>query len=914
VSTTYSPKVELYLNGAWVNVSSDVLYDSRLTMTRGRQDEGGRGQPSTCTFTLDNSATGGNDNYTPDYALGTYYGSFGRNTPVRVSLPYSRGMRLITDSSNFGFSVTPDSAALSIAGDLDVRADIYLRSWKRAPLVQPITKVGSYTFYVQNGNLRLRWIDSGSVATSAYSTLPVPLYGPGRMSIRATLDVDNGAGGSTVTFYYSTTPGTAGPWTTLGTAVVNTGVTSIIDTTSGVYTYSGAYAVMDVYSIAVYQGIAGTLRANPIFSAQASGTTSFADAQGNTWTLGGATTARIDDRDYRFRGRLSEIVNDEDPSGVWRSARITAAGELRRLLNSSAPLDSAMDRGIQQLDTVVAWWPGEDGENSLVLSSGIAGQPNMKIVGTPQMASNSQLFPGSGPLMTFGNVTTLKPAADLTPYTSTGSMQVRFLLAVPTGGYVDGIVIARWYTTGTAARWDLRYSTTVGGGFYWAMYDGSNTLIQQGAAANFDLIGQAKFVQFEMAQSGSDINVKLSTLQVAAGSGGSTTDTVLGYTVGNIRNIAINPDNADMSDTVLGQITVQNAITSLFDLSDQLNAYLGEEADDRLLRLIHTEARLRLELPSLVDETTTDSGMGYQAQDTIANLIQECEEQDLGILYDMRSFDGGIAYRCRDSMYGQDPALTLSYQTGKDVKDLARTTDDKNTANDVTVARKGGGSWTQTQTTGDLNVSDPPNGVGRYQVNYPVSLQYDDAAYNHAGWRLHLGTIAEPRWPVIDVWAERPAVSDVATQIAELELGDRVQITNVPIRRLPWDIDVLVVGVTEELDQFQWHHRLITVPERPWHSLEWDSDRRYSPVDSTLAAGATSSATSLSVATNSGSLWTTTDVPFDILIAGEKITVTAVTGVTSPQTFTVTRAGNGVSKAQSSGAAVALWDPSYWAL
>jgi hypothetical protein len=39
--------------------------------------------------------------------------------------------------------------------------------------------------------------------------------------------------------------------------------------------------------------------------------------------------------------------------------------------------------------------------------------------------------------------------------------------------------------------------------------------------------------------------------------------------------------------------------------------------------------------------------------------------------------------------------------------------------------------------------------------------------------------------------------------------------------------------------------------------------------------------------------------------------VTAISGSSSPQTFTVTRSVNGVVKAQSSGAAVALFQPSY---
>lgn len=79
--------------------------------------------------------------------------------------------------------------------------------------------------------------------------------------------------------------------------------------------------------------------------------------------------------------------------------------------------------------------------------------------------------------------------------------------------------------------------------------------------------------------------------------------------------------------------------------------------------------------------------------------------------------------------------------------------------------------------------------------------------------------------------------------------------------------------------------------------------------DMALAAG---TPYSLSVATTgpSGITWTTdpADLPFDLAIAGERVTVTAVTGTTSPQSMTVARAVNGVSKALPAGADVRLAD------
>jgi hypothetical protein len=74
---------------------------------------------------------------------------------------------------------------------------------------------------------------------------------------------------------------------------------------------------------------------------------------------------------------------------------------------------------------------------------------------------------------------------------------------------------------------------------------------------------------------------------------------------------------------------------------------------------------------------------------------------------------------------------------------------------------------------------------------------------------------------------------------------------------------------------------------------------------SSLATGYSSSATSLSVTvTNVRDLWKTGAVSIPITVAGEQMTVTNITGATSPQTFTVTRSANGVTKAQLAGAEV----------
>jgi hypothetical protein len=97
-----------------------------------------------------------------------------------------------------------------------------------------------------------------------------------------------------------------------------------------------------------------------------------------------------------------------------------------------------------------------------------------------------------------------------------------------------------------------------------------------------------------------------------------------------------------------------------------------------------------------------------------------------------------------------------------------------------------------------------------------------------------------------------------------------------------------------------------------------DAASRWSPdVSATAASFDAGTDTSLSVATSQGPLWTTDsgDLPLDIESAGVVLRVTAISGTSSPQTFTVTQTPvNGVVKTIPSGSAVRLFQPMIWAL
>src|SRR5262249_183353 len=157
---------------------------------------------------------------------------------------------------------------------------------------------------------------------SARSTQPIPLLG--RITLRAVLN----AAGQTVAFFTGTS-GAGGSFTTLGAAIA-TGATTL----SGGVGQAVQVGLGNAFFARVNgqahggQGVGGSspgrLRANPVFTSQTAGVTSFADAQGNTWTMNG--TAELSNRSYRFHGELASLPQAQDPSGTDLWVPVTASG------------------------------------------------------------------------------------------------------------------------------------------------------------------------------------------------------------------------------------------------------------------------------------------------------------------------------------------------------------------------------------------------------------------------------------------------------------------------------------------------------------------------------------------------------------------------------------------------------------
>lgn len=203
------------------------------------------------------------------------------------------------------YASTPNAAANRITGDLEIISYLAATDWQAAfpAIASKWLSAGNqlaYKFLIDKntGFLTLTFSTDGVAQSSHLSTAaPVVSNGAG-LWVRTTLQVNNGAAGNVTTFYTSTNPSTTAPtsviWTQLGAAVVGVGAINIFASTAdlevgainnGTQTnFSGK-----IFSVYVYAGIGGTLKASMVANDTTNGSVAWNSAlTGEAWTANGA--------------------------------------------------------------------------------------------------------------------------------------------------------------------------------------------------------------------------------------------------------------------------------------------------------------------------------------------------------------------------------------------------------------------------------------------------------------------------------------------------------------------------------------------------------------------------------------------------------------------------------------------------
>jgi hypothetical protein len=868
--------VEIKPGSTWTDITADVKLSDRITITRGRATERARVDASKCTLTLNNK----DGKYSPRNPLSTLYGTIGRNTPIRISVmagPVALDLPGAKVGVAGGYATTPDNAALDITGDLDIRFDATLTNWITSGAGASTELCGKFNFtggskswilMVRDGALRLEWSVDGTNILSATSTVDIAVPAHGHLAVRATLDVNNGASGNTTTFY--TSDSITGTWTQLGNAIVQSGTTSIFNSTAAlevgtVSTLGFQVCAGRVHKFELRNGIAGTVVANPDFTAQASGTTSFTDSAGRTWSKAG--NASITNRQTRFSGEVPAWPTRRGPSGQDAYVSLEAAGIQRRLMQGTKPLDSALRRRIPS-GSPLAYWPMEDGQDSTQAYSPTVGVRAMKTTGINFGADDT--LPGSSALPTLPAGSIVSGAV---PAGSGGGWHVEMvykLASVPASlttffqVYLSGSTVRRVMVrlSTTAIRIELRDSDDA----VLATTDNTD------ATAISDFTGGWSRLQIFSTDAGGGVaDFTARWIKIGGTSTWSAVASSLG--TGNVTIATTNLVSASYDGFSLGHIAAFDT-TSTLVYNNADHGFNGETTGTRMARLASEQA-----LPVTVyGDLTTQELVGPQRPDVLLTLLQDAADVDGGILYEPRETTS-LAYRDRAGLENQAIALALDRLAyGHIAPPFTPEPDDQTVRNDITVTRVGGSSGRATLDTGALSTLEPPNGVGLYDDAVTLNLYDDTRPEQQASWRLHLSTWDEDRVPAVSLRLHK--ATDLIPAALLLDIGDRWTVANPGLDFAPGGLDLLLQGQKEVLGVRTWTMDLTGSPAAPWNVAHVD-DATYGWTDtevSALAASYTSTATAISVATTSGPPWTTdhSDTPFELRVSGEDMTVVSI--------------------------------------
>lgn len=930
-----APKTEILVNGTWTDYSSRVRADSAISITRGRANQQGTVTAQTCNLAL-NNRDGLFSNRNPNSAL---FGLLPRNTNLRVSAGtgdiYLKAM--YTEPNALRNIQTADKAVLDVTGDIDIRCEIWPHSWRPTASMMIMSKYTitgnqrSWVLYLgTDGKLVLRWSTDGTSGgvSNTFATAPVPA-GSGRLAIRCTLKVNNGAGGNDTQFF--TAPDINSTYTQLGSTITQSGTTSLFNSSaplivaggasdsqqllSGAMAYGGRF-----YKAELRNGIFGTLVANMDSTAQALGATTWSDGLGtpNTWTIVG-TGVRVTSDRVRFVGEMSALPQTMDVTGKDIYVPVTASGLLRRLTQGNSPKLAPMNRNFGQYAGTAGYWPLDDATGSTQAAAGVPACNPSSVVNVSFGSSNTGI-PGTTGTAQFVDATS-KIYGSAPALSSTGNISFVVYIKVPslpasskvfcvfsTSGLARLVTIALSATT-----WDLTFLDK----------DGA-TLANIGTpyGTTISPAGQWIGINVALTQSGGNVTYSARWDTVSTYGGGIGPTSLGAGSCGVPTGYTLTAAN----DTVFQTASFAQVLmtTSVFDITNPAsrgasNAWLNETAIARMARLA-TAAGIPLEPTGIAADS---AAMGYQPVDSIVNLIFDCWNTDQGI--------GG---ECRD-------ALALSYRTRADLENRTDVTldwassqlaatpvsveDDSNFFNDVTATRPSGSSAQFQVLDGQTSIYPPPQGVGDYDTAITPNVALDSQLISAAGWYALASSWDEPRFPNVVIGMHRSQIlasSSLYTACLQMDLGDTMALTTLPIVLAPGTIYELVQGYTETLNKFLWTITANCTPASPYQAVgRLNSDYAIPRLDfslHTLGGTMTTSSTSVTLVTPAMSAVAVdstnfpAEFPFDLRIAGEVMTCTAISGTTSPQTMTLTRNINGITpKTHASGELVRLAHPFY---
>lgn len=398
-----------------------------------------------------------------------------------------------------------------------------------------------------------------------------------------------------------------------------------------------------------------------------------------------------------------------------------------------------------------------------------------------------------------------------------------------------------------------------------------------------------------LSTSGSDVAVSIMVDGEVVGTG-----TLTGASLGTrLTRVTMNATAVDGLNIEAGRIAVGHPVV-LLDSTTDMDAfaathyraglgYPGEASDDRYLRLLD-----EVNIPGSVYGSDARS-MGPQLPDTLPNLLLEIARTEVGLIYDKRD-EYKLELRLGRTLYSQTAALALTY--GVNVHPpIKPVTDNLNVANDITATARSGAVARVERTSGPLNVNDPvddPEGITRIEGSSDVNPASDADLLDIAGFLLTASTWPGARYRTVTVsLLKHPELLD---DIMAMRPGDLITLAGLDADT----ISLLALGAAHKLRKVDHLVTFNCIPAGPYAVADSDGGSRVGSASSSLAAdfdAGTDTSMSVAIATG-GALWSTSIAgTLHVRVGGVVLNVTAISGTSSPQTFTVDAATvNGIER------------------
>ncbi len=586
-----------------------------------------------------------------------------------------------------------------------------------------------------------------------------------------------------------------------------------------------------------------------------------------------------------FVGFANGFVPTWGAAGRNAMVALSASGTLRRLIRRKVPVASSFRRDSAAQPNMVAYWPCEDGADATSIASGIdGGSPMGFYLGPPEFAASTD-FSCSDALPRLDGSAWYAPVA---PYANTGVTQVRALISFPDTAGPDSTVLFRFHTTGTADLWELRYLSD--GGLNIRAWGAGVVLLDQ--SVGFTVNGERGQYGIQLAEFGGDVPWNIDTLEVGAGGSLGFGGVLNGRTVGTVFKVEVNTDDAH-EDLAIGHITVQNAITDETAQIAALNAHDHELATTRIARLC---AENSVQVTIVDNQAAGDPdtvACGFQSIATLVELLREAEVVDQGILHD--GTHAGLTYLTRRTRENAEAFLTLDVTEGDLPDPFAQPADDdQRNINKTTASRKNASSFTYEDVTGPLGT----DAIDIYDADVTVNNDSDGEIAHYASLLVRMGTVEGYRYPTLEL--DFTHVPHLLPQWLQARLGGRIDVLDldsVLTQHPSGTISLALEGYNQEIDQSRWTATANCSSYDPWQVGVFAADTgdtnplvlRFDTDGSSLRDPVDAGASSLVVLTPSGPPWTTAadNFPLQIDLDGIEVTVTAIAGASSPQTFTV---------------------------